>query len=585
MPERKSSMETTDATPADLKQLLRQQAEEKIWAKTPLTSVSVASLTPEETQQLLHELQVHQIELEMQNEALRQSQDALEESRARYFDLFDLAPVGYFSISPQGIIHEANLTAAILLGVTRNDLVKRPFTHFVLPPDQDNHYFHIKNLADTSIPQTYELRLKRPNNASLWVRVYVIKVSDGQHYRLVITDINERKVAERALQVAQTQLVQQERLAAVGQLAAGIAHDFNNILAVINLYLELALQTNDLTQIKEKLKAVLNQSEHATSLVQQILDFGRRAIIQPQPLDLASFLPDQVKILQRTIPENIQINLTISNEPCIVSVDPTRFQQLITNLTLNARDVMPIGGQLIMQVTMRHFTSDEDTPLVDMPTGNWVQITIQDTGDGIDPEVLPHIFEPFFTTKETGKGTGLGLAQVYGIVKQHNGYIDVHSAVGQGATFVIYLPVLARNGNIFAPSQPEKLLKGNGETVLIVEDNDALRDGLVTSLENINYRTRSAANGIEALALLENPSQNIAVVLSDMVMPELGGDALFEAIQIRGLNVPVIVLSGHPLEAAFIEILKAKGLAGFLMKPPDIKSLARLIAQALQREK
>jgi CheY-like chemotaxis protein len=317
--------------------------------------------------------------------------------------------------------------------------------------------------------------------------------------------------------------------------------------------------------------------------VQQILDFGRRAIIQPQPLDLASFLFDQVKMLRRTIPENIQINLAVANEACIVSVDPNRFQQMITNLALNARDAMPIGGHLAIQVKRHHFIHDDETPLTDMPAGNWVQITFHDSGDGIEPEVLPHIFEPFFTTKAPGKGNGLGLAQVYGIVKQHNGYIDVQSAVGQGSTFMIYLPALGQNDTTISPTQPQTLPKGNGETVLIVEDNGVLREALIATVEMMNYSTKTAANGMEALNLLQEPSQNIAVVISDMVMPELGGDALFEAMQLRGLKTPMIILSGHPLDTEFVEILTAKGLVGFLMKPLDLKRLALLIDQAIQQ--
>jgi CheY-like chemotaxis protein len=244
---------------------------------------------------------------------------------------------------------------------------------------------------------------------------------------------------------------------------------------------------------------------------------------------------------------------------------------------------MPIGGRLAIQVKQYHFSHDNDTPLTNMPAGNWAEITFQDTGYGIDPEVLPHIFEPFFTTKAPGKGTGLGLAQVYGIVKQHNGFIDVQSIVGQGSTFMIYLPALTQNDAIPLPIQLEKSPQGHGETVLIVEDNSVLRKALSITLENMNYTTKTAANGLEALDLLQEPSQNIAVVISDMVMPELGGDALFEAMQIRGLKVPVIILSGHPLEPQLIETLTTKGVAGYLMKPLDMKRFAFLIDQAIQQ--
>ncbi len=586
------------ASPAGTHEALRQRAEMIARAKTALTSEAAASLTPEEMRQLFHELRVHQIELEMQNEELHRSQIALEASRARYFDLYDLAPVGYFTLTPKGIIQEANLTASVLLGVPRDDLVKRPFAHFILPGDQDIYYGHTKKLFDTGAPQTYELRLKRTAIAFFWVTVNVIRAPDSQTCRLVINDITRRKEAEKAQQAShdrleaalaelketQRQLVQQERLAAVGQLAAGIAHDFNNILAVIMLQTDLCLRVSGAAEMDKRLQSILQQAEHAATLVQQVLDFGGRAIIHRKPLDLASFLQDQVQMLNRLIPESIRTELSVLTNDGVVQVDQNRLQQVIINLVLNARDVMPDGGQLFIRLERRHFVNAADTPLPEMPAGEWVQITVQDTGVGIQPEVLPHIFEPFFTTREPGEGTGLGLAQVYGIVRQHHGYIHVHTIVGQGSAFMIYLPAAAMTGNADHARQAEKVPGGHGEIVLIVEDNTSLRQALVSSLEGMNYTTRTAVNGVEALAILEEPAANIAIVLSDMVMPEMSGDKLFRAMQQRGLRVPMLILSGHPMEAELIQVLMAEGLKGFFMKPPNIEKLMTLIAQIVQQE-
>jgi len=599
MPKKGTSKKTADTASASTKKTLRQRAEDSLTQnETALTPETVTSLTPEEIKGILHELQVHQIELEMQNEELRQSQLALETVKAHYFDLYDLAPVGFFTIGLKGIIEEANLKAAVLLGVERGNLVGRPFTHFILPSDQDIYYLHFNKLLVNGATQSFELRLKQATRPYLWVSATAMKEPQGQNYKLVITDITDRKKTEQQLQAShirleetlnklqesQAQLVKQERLAAVGQLAAGIAHDFNNILAVIILHVELSLKTHDLVKLYNRLQIILQQAEYAAELVQQIMDFGRRSIIQLKPLDLTPFLHDQIQIFRQDIPENIKMNLNGSYDTCLIAADENRLRQVITNLVLNARDSMPDGGQLLILTDRCHFAGDNETPLPDMLAGDWVRLTVQDTGAGIEPEILPHIFEPFFTTKGPGKGAGLGLAQVYGIVKQHNGYIEVHTTVGQGTAFIIYLPALfARERKPAAPDQLENLPSGHGETVLIVEDNDLLREAMVSALQGLNYRTETAVNGAAALTLLQQAHQEIDLVLSDLRMPKMDGKALFRAIKQHGLTVPMVVVSGHPSEIESIQTLMGEGLVGYLIKPVNIQALAKLLAQALRQ--
>jgi len=576
---------------------------EAIAAKMPKDT---ASLSPETRQNLLHELQVHQIELEMQNEELRRTQVELEAARARYFDLYDLAPVGYVTLSEQGIILEANLTLVDLLGVTRKQVVKRPLTRFISPPDQDIFYHHHRQLFATGTPQTCELHLLRATGDPFWAQLEAAITphddESGPTSRIIISDIGTRKEAALALREsyhrlegaidelreAQSQLVQQERLAAVGQLAAGIAHDFNNILAVITLYIDMSLGTPDLpARLRQRLETIGHQARRAADLVQQILDFGRRTVLQTHVLNLTALLQEQVELWRRTIPESIPIQFTAETVDCLVNADSTRLQQLFTNLVLNARDAMPDGGDLHLSLAQLHLGHRDTAPLPGMAVGDWARITVSDSGTGISATTLPHIFEPFFTTKGPGQGSGLGLAQVYGIVKQHKGHIDVQSAAGRGTTFTIYLPALVAKPPIETAVALPAVPQGQGETILIVEDNELLREALASILALLNYRVMTAADGREALAILEQdgegelPGPAIALVLSDLVMPDMGGEALLQAMRQRGLTTPFLILSGHPMGAERRQSLQTQGCAGWLIKPIGTEELATAVARAL----
>jgi len=260
-------------------------------------------------------------------------------------------------------------------------------------------------------------------------------------WAMIIRDVTQEREIQQRVQ-------QQERLAAVGQLAAGIAHDFNNILAVVVLYTQIVLRTSTLSaKSQERLQTIDHQAKRATDLIQQILDFGRRAVLERQALNLTHLLEEQAKMLTRTLPENIRLELTHGPDNYLIHADPTRMQQAIMNLALNARDAMPEGGVLRIRLDRTRVGKGEHPPLPEMPVGDWVQVTVSDSGTGIPPEALPHIYEPFFTTKEVGKGTGLGLSQVYGIIRQHEGYMDVKTETDQGTTFTLYLPALRIEGS------------------------------------------------------------------------------------------------------------------------------------------
>ncbi|MFQ5421666.1 MAG: ATP-binding protein, partial [Anaerolineae bacterium] len=343
-----------------------------------------------------------------------------------------------------------------------------------------------------------------------------IALANAQYLDRLRREVERRQQAEASLQdtnqvlastldelrQSQENLVQQERLTAVGQLAAGIAHDFNNIMASIILYADLLLQTavNELSEkAVNRIRIIKQQGNRAAELTQQILDFSRKTILQQEAVDLRPFLREIHQLLQRTLPENIHTTLELGDEPCIVEADATRLQQIIVNLALNARDAMPDGGHLHIGSRAFSLTENAPPPLPEIEPGNWVMISVSDDGSGIPADILLHIFEPFFTTKSPA-GSGLGLAQVFGIVDQHHGHIKVASEVGQGTTFTIYLPNMAAQPPVpqEGTAEPTPALSGNGELLLVVEDEPVTRIAITQALQSLNYRVWAAANGIEA---------------------------------------------------------------------------------------
>jgi PAS domain S-box-containing protein len=459
---------------------LRQRMKRVLRRINPNRSIATDERVPANTQQLLYRLHLAQVEVEKKNEELRRTQLALESSQNRFVDLleytsalYNLAPVGYLTLTVGGIIVEANLTAVELLGVRRELLLKQPIMAFIVADDHDLFDRYCTQLQRTQHAQRCEVRMVRSDGSQFFVQMDATitgdmpdgaAIGDRQNrerfVRLTISDISarvqleeeERKVRTQLeatlhdLHQTQAQLLQQERLAVVGQLAAGIAHDFNNILAAITLYSELVMRAPDLpAPLHKRVEAIVTQANRATLLIQQILDFSRRTAITRQPTALSGFMQQLLELLQDTLPETIQVSLEIKAlQPGIddvVEMDAARIQQVLLNLALNARDAMPNGGEL--RFTLSRIMADGNLPVVasgSLPAGPWLRIDVSDSGMGIQPGDLPRLFEPFFTTKSIGQGSGLGLSQVWGIVTHHEGEIDVTSEVGKGTTFSLYLP-------------------------------------------------------------------------------------------------------------------------------------------------
>jgi len=379
----------------------------------------------------------------------------------------------------------------------------------------------------------------------------------------------------------QTRIQMQDRLATVGQLAAGIAHDFNNIMAAILVYADLLRSDPGLPEAsQDRLLIIQQQVERAASLIRQILDFSRRSVMEQSSLDLLPFVKELDKMLGRIMPETIRIKLSFQAEEYRVHADPTRLQQVFMNLALNARDAMPEGGLLHFDLGRVLIKPGDASPVADMPPGDWVRISISDSGVGIPQESLPHIFEPFFTTKPVGQGTGLGLAQVYGIIKQHDGYLDVMSQIGKGTTFNIYLPALQQPEREEEQTESSVQFEGGGETILVAEDDRATLHAIRDLLQAKNYKVVTARNGIEALKCFDDGVGRIDLVVSDVVMPQMGGVDLYHSLQEQWPEVKMLFVTGHPLEGESQKLLE-KGAVHWLQKPFSIRDLSRAVKDLL----
>ncbi|MDA8433910.1 MAG: response regulator, partial [Nitrospiraceae bacterium] len=320
--------------------------------------------------------------------------------------------------------------------------------------------------------------------------------------------------------------------------------------------------------------------QRAAQLIRQILDFSRKSMSEMKSLDLLLFLREFSKFIRRTIPENIHISVDCKPGGYMIWADPAKIQQILANLILNGRDAMPHGGTLSLSLSRLTVGPDQPAPVPEMPHGDWIVLAVADTGTGITSEALAHIFEPFFTTKEVGKGTGLGLSQVYGIVKQHEGFIDVRTKAGRGSSFLLYLPAhdlpkeARRSGR--GPSVP----KGAEETILVVEDNESVRSLIERKLQKLGYTIFVARNGKEALSLLEDHAEAIRLVITDLVMPEMGGLELSRSIKAGYPSVRIIALSGYPILSEREEFGKA-GICDLIHKPFVVRTLAEAVKKAL----
>jgi signal transduction histidine kinase/CheY-like chemotaxis protein len=383
----------------------------------------------------------------------------------------------------------------------------------------------------------------------------------------------------------EAELRQSQKMEAVGKLAAGVSHDFNNILAVIQLQAGLLKAESSLSPVQLDYAAEIEKAtQRAADLTRQLLVFGRKQVLQLCDLDLNVAVANMTKMLHRIVGEDVQLKLEFSSEPLWIHADAGTMDQILLNLTVNARDAMPKGGRLIIGTSAVMFDEVMVAQSPQARPGSYVCLNVTDTGCGIAPEILPHIFESFFTTKEVGKGTGLGLATVFGIVQQHQGWINVYSEVGCGTIFRIYLPRLAARSGQESGQSELAAVRGGQETILLVEDEAALRASMRKALSQLGYRVLESASGVEALKIWEQHREKIDLLLTDMVMPGgMTGRDLAERLLNDNPKLKVIYTSGYSIEVANRDFPLAENV-NFITKPFGAQKLAQTVRNCLDQK-
>ncbi|GIK42624.1 MAG: histidine kinase [Chloroflexota bacterium] len=511
--------------------------------------------------------------------AREQAKQALQESEERFRATFEQAAVGLAHLGLDNRWLRVNQKFCDIIGYSFEELGQLTLPQLIYSDDVDINREQARRLVAGEI-QTYSLeqRYIRKDFSLVWVNVTVSLLRDAsgqpKYFIGVVQDITERKQLEEQYRHAQ-------KMEAVGRLAGGVAHDFNNLLTVINGYSELALHgLTELDPLQKSIREIRKAGERAARLTHQLLAFSRQQVLQPEILDLNEVITDISRMLTRLIGEDIELVIITKAGLGRIKADPGQMEQVIMNLAVNARDAMPHGGKLTIDLANVELDEDFARRHLRVAPGAYVRLAISDTGVGMDKETLNRIFEPFFTTKEQGKGTGLGLATVYGIIKQSGGSILVYSEPGWGTTFKIYLPQIKEVSRPSPVSLPREHPSQRGGTILLVEDEPGVRNLVRDTLKEDGYTVLDASNSAEALLLSEQHPDPIHLLLTDVVMPGLSGRQLAERLLLERPKLKILYMSGYTDDAIVHHGVLEPGVA-FLHKPFTLQMLAQKVREVL----
>lgn len=518
----------------------------------------------------------------------RRAEMELQEANEFLRSLLEASAAGIVYLDRDGYVRIWNRAATRMFGWGAEEVLGR-FPASV-PPEQETEFLRLRErVLAGEVITGLEGQRRRKDGSPIDVSLSLAPVQNAQGEvqgtLAILTDITARKKAEEALHQKEEQLQQAQKMEAVGRLAGGVAHDFNNLLTAIMGYGELLLLTLQDQEHTRMVDQIMRVSERAAILIRQLLAFSRRQALTPVPLDANQVVGDLEKLLQRVIGEDILLQIIQEEALPLVKADRGQLEQVIVNLAVNARDAMPNGGRLLIET--RKVTLDESLAqsIPEARPGDFVVLEVTDTGLGIDREIRERIFEPFFTTKGPGEGTGLGLSMVYGIVKQHDGWINVDSEPGHGTSFKIFLPVVAAPpGEKPQPVFSFPQLQGRGERILVVEDEAKVREIATLMLRRKGYEVAAAATVAEAVAIFAKEQGNFQLVFSDVVLSDQSGLQLVEELKKRKPDLRVLLTSGYADEKVQWPLIQREKYP-FLQKPYSLNDLLQTIAEVLKAGK
>jgi len=515
-----------------------------------------------------------------------EAEEKLRESEDKYRLLVENANEIVLVVQ-DGMFKFANRRIFEVTGQRPGEIMEKPFIEFIHPEDREIvAQRHAQRLRGEEVPEVYPFRILSKEGEPVWVQINAVRIEwEGSPAILsFLMDITERKRAEKEQEKLREQLLQAQKMESVGRLAGGVAHDFNNMLSVILGYTEMALAELDpKDSIHAGLQEVLSAARRSTGITRQLLAFARKQAIDPKVLDLNEVIEGMLKMLRRLIGEDINISWEPDTDLWPVKMDPAQIDQVLANLCVNARDAIDGVGEIRIRtenVVMSHAYATGDA---ECRPGEYVVLALSDDGAGMDRETAEKIFEPFFTTKELGRGTGLGLSTVYGIVKQNEGSIHVYSEPGQGTLFKVYLPRFRGEAKAEEKGIEEPLPQGHGETVLIVEDEASVLNLVKHILKKLGYRVRTAEGAEKALKMVQECRDPIHLLISDVVMPEMGGKVLAERIKAVCPDTKLLFMSGYTADTVIHRGILDEGIP-FLQKPFTSESLARKVREVLEAE-
>ena len=495
----------------------------------------------------------------------------LVESEANYRRALEQASDAIVVSDRQGSILEVNARTEEILGFRREEMVGRGLEEFLPSEDRERKPLRLRELLDGESVLS-ERRLRRKNGTLVNVEISARDLGDGR-FQAIVRDISERRRLEEQLRQAQ-------KMEAVGQLTGGIAHDLNNLLTVVLANSEM--MASDLPPGREDIKSELGELQAAArrgaQMIRKLLSFSRHAPLTYQVLDLGRVVEDLLGTLRRLLPAHIEVAFVRESEGIKVLADAGAIEQVLLNLATNARDAMPRGGTLRLEISRVDVPRPPDAA---MP-GWYGCLTVRDNGIGMEEKVRARAFEPFFTTKPPGEGSGLGMAMIYGLTQQHGGFVELESEPGQGATVRVYLPLARDDQPLAELGAATPMLRGGGEQILLVEDEDGLRRVAQRALERMGYRVITAADGMEALEAYRQQAASVDLIITDVVMPKLGGLALYRTLRQEGHSVRFLFTSGY----AAHEIVQGdlpEGDLSLLQKPWTLADLTLRVREVLDR--